>query len=127
MDEKNLWGDVIDLVETKTPKSYLKEQGKILEQMTKSILMGDVTYEISPIGKFQYEFDIVAPYLNNYRVTILKVTHGIKYYPLTIDDIINKKRLVCPNEKIFLALLKRTLSSLGVRTVVSSLFAQSKA
>ena len=127
MAKKSLWGDLGNLEEVPTPKSHLNEQAQILSELTKYILRGEVTQEISPTGVFRFELSIVAQKLNNYSRTILEVEHEIEPYPLEVYDQENDERYECKDENAFLEALKEILSSPRVRRVMSSLISQSKA
>lgn len=126
-NKKSFWGDLGDLEKVPTPKTHLKEQADILTQVTKYVLQGEVTQEVSPEGTFTFKLDIIARHLNNYRHSILLITHGIELYPLNLYDCVNDRRFECKDEENFLIVLRAVLSSASVRKVISSLISQSKA
>ena len=127
MTKKSLWGDLGDLEKVPTPKSHLREQADILSEATKYVLMGHVSEVVSPGGTFQLELNIIVQNLNNYKRTILEVTHKIEPYPLRVRDYENSVVYECKDEGEFLAILENILTSPKVRRVISSLIAQSKA
>lgn len=125
MAERNMWGDFKDVEKIKTPAVYLREQADILSKNTNSVLMGEVTSEVSPSGRFRVELDIMVPTLNNYRYTVVTIRHGLKIYPINITDNTNSLVFECKDEEQFLSKLEPILSSPGIKRVISTLIAQS--
>jgi hypothetical protein len=128
MASENLWGDLPDLKEIRTPASILKEQGTRLTEMTNGVLRGKTTIQQSTPGRFTLELRMVASALQGYEYTVVKISHGIDLYPLTvsadISDVPFRNR--CENEGELLAALKAVLTSEKTRAVMTALLAQSK-
>lgn len=125
MAERNMWGDFKDLEKIKTPTVYLREQADVLSKNTNSVLMGGVTTEVSPSGRFRVDLDIVAPALNNYRYTVVTIRHSLKIYPLQLTDTTNNLAFECKDEEQLLSKLESILSSPSIKRVISTLIAQS--
>ena len=77
--------------------------------------------------EFQMTMSIVAPALNNYRFFLMRVSHDLALYPVTVTDLINDTEYECPNEEVFLVALKEILSSKATHRVIDSLLSQSQA
>jgi hypothetical protein len=114
-----------NLPTTKTPLSYLKEQADELSLASNRLLIG----EVDPVGtegsKFAYDLDIIAPRLNSYRYTAVRITHDIELYPVTVVSSAIKSPKACMDEADFLATLETILTSPKIRKILSSLISQS--
>ncbi len=127
MKSKNLWGDLKDLKITPTPRIHLKEQAGNLAKLTDGILKGEINKGGSYVGgEFSYTIDIIAPYLNNYKKTILEIAHDIDPYPLSVYDCVHDKQYKCDNESKFVVVLEKILSSPEVHNIIESLISHSK-
>lgn len=130
---RNLWPDDIAVTEQVSPVSILKEQGALLGQRTKNLVEGRVRGGPSEYGtrEFHYSFELVAPALDNYRYELFSISHGVEFYPLSIDwnppDRTLFKGSGIENEEQFLKALEMIFSSEKTRKVISSLIAQSRA
>lgn len=122
----SLWGDLEEDLSIRTPVALLKEQGDYLTRLTKSILRGEVTNVTGPKHDFSYNLDIRAPYLNDYRVTIVNIAHGLDLYPLELEAV-GGLSVICEDEKEFVTALEKALSAGKVRKIIGTLVAQSKA
>ncbi len=134
---RNLWPEDIAVTEQVSPVSILKEQGALLGQRTKNLVVGRVRGGPSEYGgdQFRYTFELVAPALDNYRYELFGISHGVEFYPLSIDwDSPDKPELWAlfveagiESEEVLLKALEMIFSSLKTRKVISSLIAQSRA
>src|SRR4051812_1203575 len=119
----NLWGDLKNVAIPKTPASILKEQAAYLTKTMSAILTGEVSSSVQ-YGVFQYSLNIVAPALNNYSYTAVKIFHGIELYSVTVSADLNDE-MECRDEKEFTAALASALTSPRVKNAIASLLAQS--
>ena len=126
MNTENLWGDLPKSGDLRTPVSILREQATILGDQTNNVLVGDVI-TTQRGGNIVSEFEIVAPALDNYRVTVLTISHDMTLYPLLVIRHLGGGNVQCTDETSFKAVLKETLSGKRVHQIVNSLLSQSKA
>ena len=126
MSVENMWGQIEDPVNQRTPTSILREQAAILNQLTKGVLIGSIEQEAAPNNELVYNFAITAPAINNHKFTILTVHYAITIYPLTLTDRTTQVQRQCLNEDVFASTLKGILSSLQVRRVIAALLIQSR-
>ncbi len=127
MSTENLWGSLDDFKKIKTPLSIVREQGELLTQATQGVLRGLVRID-SEAGNFRFSLSIIAMQLNQYKYELFKVRHGIKIYPVLVQNLIKgtKTWRKCDNETSFLATIKSILSSSETRRVLESLLSQSE-
>ncbi|GEM_PF-572065 len=64
---------------------------------------------------------IKVPTLNNYTISLLKVTYPVELYPAGIFSLIEQVEQLCPDEEKFEQGLGEILSSHKVRRIVSAL------
>ena len=129
MTSDNLWGDLPEVEDLRTPASILKEQATRLTEMTAGALRGKTTYLQLAGGKFNLELRIVAQPLQGYEYTVAKITHPIEQYPLTITADLGGERVwraSCTDEAEFVAALREVLTADKTRAVIASLLAQIK-
>ena len=130
MTTQNLWGELPNVDDVRTPTTILKEQAAQLSAATKAVLRGRAAVTQSS-GWFLLQLRIVAPVLDNYEYTVLDVAHGVDPYPLTLTPIWNKNRreggVRCNTEVEFLEAVAAVLQDDRTRRVVGALLAQSKA
>ena len=141
---RNLWPEDIAVTDRVPPVSILKEQAALLGQRTKNLVEGRVRSGSSVyVGSdFNYSFELVAPALDNYRYELLRISHGVEFYPLRLfsdprESLSMVKQLFDPdaqstgqtieNEGQFLKALEIIFSSEQTRKVIGSLIAQSRA
>jgi hypothetical protein len=125
---KNLWGDLPTGEDIRPPVLVLREQAGILGRATKGVLEGLVTTSRED-DDFELELRIVAPALDRYQYTVLRVYHGVELYPVRVapPEIPRHEWKRCDTEEAFEAALAKQLSSPRVKHVIASLIAQSKA
>ena len=127
---QNLWGELPNVSDIRTPTFVLKEQAVQLTAATKGVLRGRVVVGQSS-GFFTLQLRIVAPAIESYEYTVLDVTHGIEQYPVTLTPSWGKGRpdagVKCSDEEHFRAALATVLQDERVQRVIAALLAQSKA
>ena len=126
MSAENMWGEIVDPVNQRTPTSILREQAAILNQLTKGVLIGSIEQEPAANNTLIYIFAITAPAINNHKFAILTVQYSITIYPLTLTDRTTQVQRQCLNEEAFTTNLKGILSSTQVKRVISALLIQSQ-
>ncbi len=90
---KNLWGDLPVDTDIRTPYIVLKEQASLLSEATNGLLVGSVNRTSLDKSIYLYkEYDcecnleIKVPSLNNYSISIVKVSYPINIYPSKISS-----------------------------------------
>ena len=128
MPSENLWGELPDVGNVRTPLSILKEQATVLSDMTERLLEGSVTILKDAVNEISAELEIRAPALGGYKVAVLRVSHKLAIYPVMVVDLINNTPLSpASDESMYLDSLKRVLTQPKVKSVISSLLLQSRA
>ncbi|WP_428654801.1 hypothetical protein [Runella sp.] len=137
----DLWPDFTP-EKVRSPKTILKEQADLLAQKTNNVLKADLT-TYNPLknlpllidkaqksldgplaGQNGYiiglTFDIIAPYLNNYKYHLFKVEYeALVFYPIRINET------ECINEPSFIQALQSILNRETTIKVINSLYSQS--
>jgi hypothetical protein len=125
----SLWGALPPVPEITTPASILSEQASALSDMTNGVVTGDALRV--PSGKpdmIATELRATVPTLNNYRIRIVRVEHGILSYPCRVFDLINNKELaLMRTEDAFRDGLKAILSDERLLSLLSNSIAQARA
>ncbi|HLG17223.1 MAG TPA: hypothetical protein VJH03_22420 [Blastocatellia bacterium] len=136
---RNLWPEDIAVTETVAPAAILKEQASLLGERTKNLVEGRVAPSAPSLrgGNFEYAFYLVAPALDNYHYHLFSVSHGVEFYPLTIQPRGSfglsgllprgEVELAVNNEEEFLEELAKLFSSDKTKHIIASLIAQSRA
>jgi len=86
MSNENLWGEIPHIEPVKTPTSILKEQAALLKEKTNALLEGRVEAGRDITGQDIARLDIVVPIMDNYSVTIVRIVHGLEFYPVKVLD-----------------------------------------
>jgi hypothetical protein len=126
MSAENMWGEINDPVNQRTPTSILREQAAILNQLTKGVLIGSLEQEPTNNNALVYNFAVTAPAINNHKFLILTVQYSITIYPLTLTDRTTQVQRQCLNEEAFTTTLKGILASTQLKRVISALLIQSR-
>jgi len=131
---RNLWPEDIAVTDVIAPVTILKEQASLLGQRTKNLVEGRVSpgigkgLDMFDAGRFTYDFDLVAPALKNYTYRLFSISHGVEFYPLTIDSAtLNSADFKVNNDEEFLKALETIFSSGKTKGIISSLVSQSRA
>ena len=127
MTTKNLWGELPNTEGQKSPKTLLQEQGELLATSTK----GRLRCVVKSYGSGESivnDLEIVAPFINNYSVAVLKASHGTVIYPTMVEDLLANtyKTYTCKTYEEFENAVEKVLNSPHVKEVVASLLIQSK-
>lgn len=123
MKKESLWGDLSKFSQVITPTIILKEQARILEKETKSILKAKVEV-VGDRNSINIWFSIQAPLLK-YESLIFTVLHDPFLYPLTLHDELENSQYECRNEDEFRDVLEEVLSSPKLRIMMGNLLSQS--
>ena len=143
---KNLWPEKFEPESLPPPKILLQEQCTLLTKLTNGMVQAEVasSSEVDIIlhsmqNDFSFRFDLLGPFLDNYRFTLLRLSHDIGIYPVKIlvDSGVSKElglptstrglgeiKAVSPEE--FENFLKTVFQSHRVRRIVGSIIALSK-
>jgi hypothetical protein len=127
MTSKNLWGDLSISEDDigRSPKQILTDQANQLMKATSSILRARVESS-SEYKQITHDLVIIAPYLNNYEVSIARASHFAVTYPVRLFDLVADELIgEFQNEDEFTHALGKILSSKKVGTIVGSLLSQS--
>ena len=85
-----------------------------------------VTALIDNVERLSSTLIIVVPSLNDYRYSLLNVTHSLDLYPVRITNYIDNSSHDCNSEKEFIDKLREILSSPKVRKALITLKSLSK-
>jgi hypothetical protein len=114
----NLWPAEVS-VKVLSPVAILRAQVPRLAQLTKGILLAEITSEDSR-DHVRHSFDVIAPALENYRHRLLFVQHAKQLvYPVQVDSH------EAASQDEFMKLVADILNSPEVRSVLHSLIARS--
>lgn len=89
----SLWGELPEVQKITTPAKILNEQASVLQEMSGGIIIGEVKKLLSAKdpNAIINEFRAVVPALNNYRVRIVRVSHGVLSYPCEILSLYGER------------------------------------
>lgn len=86
MTTENLWGHIDVGNAPPSPVMILQKQASKLEEITSGLLSANV--QRSQDGtRFRATLEIVAPYLYNYRLTVVEIRYPPDVYPIHILDL----------------------------------------
>lgn len=144
MATTNIWSELPEAVNVRTPVQILREQAALLRERTNGTL--DARVEVSKVndqdgdGRVFWDFVVVAPALLNYRYKILTIGQPTSFYPVTFDDRSDGPHAssfpvnatpagikFADNEEIFMGLLINTVKSARVQKAIQALLVQSRA
>ncbi|HYL79128.1 MAG TPA: hypothetical protein VEU96_33360 [Bryobacteraceae bacterium] len=126
----DLWPE-IDVANTRTPVSILKQQAALLGKHTNNLLEATVE-TIASSDSFVHRFIIEVPALAGYRYELFSIRHDEKLYPVQIQ---HGPRTAMPSaysawqdgiesEEILLEWLKAVLNSPDTKRLLGNLLAQ---
>lgn len=125
---KNLWGNLPDPETIRTPYTILKEQASILTEITKGLLIGEVSINNQKDNVFTAILRIKAPSLNNYTYSVIQIEQPIHLYPVTIANLfenrVGHRMARYSSEEEFENALGQILSSQDIQRIISGLLAQ---
>ena len=120
----SLWptdfGEQLDVL---TPLAILRQQGAVLGEQTKNIVVGRV-HTLSEGDTFVQRFSVHCPPLG-YQTDLIMVKHGIDLYPATVV-IANEQGPFedAGNPEELKTLLKKVFARPKTRKIIASLLAQ---
>ena len=121
---ENLWPELDLEIETRSSKKIMLEQAEFLMKSTKNVLEATVTTSTHN-NSLDHSFNVVAPQLDGYSCTLFFVRqNGLIMYPCTLFFDGTGKPL--QNEETFIEELKNVFSHPTTRTIIASLYAQSR-
>lgn len=116
----------------KPPIAVLKELAQGLETKTKGLLLCKVDQTVWT-DKFELEFYITAPSLNDYSYKVFSLKHDLNFYPLDVYEPRGGGMLsssssfsTAKDQKELEEILKTIFSSSQVKRVINGLLAQIK-
>ena len=89
MNVVDLWPEINIEADKDEPIQILKNQAEILANKTKNLITGDIVTNIEG-GVIYHTLYLVAPVLDNYRFSLIKVAHTGVPYPLFVYDYSNE-------------------------------------
>ena len=121
-----LWGDLPTAGAGRSPKQILGEQAAALDTAMQGKLYGKVGVDRDE-SVITVDLSIVAPYIHNYEVGIVRVRHGVLMYPLRLENLVRSEAwTTCNDEQEFRTALTRVLQGEETKKVISSLLIQSE-
>ena len=127
---ESFWA-IPDVTDIRTPLSILREQASALTEQTKGVLVGDVKTQSVNNGALEIDLELFVPALNNYRYRILTYRQPVQFYPGELFPANKRENNRLPfipilNEEEFISEIKNTLSSASIKSVLTSLLAQTR-
>jgi len=122
----NLWGSLPSIETIKVPVAILREQAKMMTELTKGILMGRIRTKDKINGLKTHTLEIVAPLLHNYAFQVCVVDHNVQLYPLTLELPSENKVYQCASEEAFTKQLATLLRNERIHSAIAGMLAQSK-
>jgi hypothetical protein len=133
---EDLWPSLIDTRQPRVPAAILSEQAALLPQKTNAVLAGEVKPSSgrTESNRLAFVFNIVAPLLNNYRLRLIGIAHGVvALYPVRVaaflmpgEDEESVKIFEARDEKQFINIIKEILNDSTTISAIQSLWAQSE-
>ncbi len=135
---ESLWANNILSKKIDTPFAILKQQAKYLSELTKGVLVGEITnfktdfitgFSLKPKPFMVLHLSIDAPFLNNYKTIIMEIKQEpAVIYPLEITNLLEEriKPIKIDNEHEFKQVIGNILSSEKVSNLIANLYAQSE-
>lgn len=133
MSNESLWPqNLMDKGNSTPPRKILLDQAEALKDITNYDVTGEVTtsegtHANTKTHVFVHQFRVVANYVDNYRMTIFRVMHGFKHYPLSIYEVFSEEKYEdISNEKEFKKILEQIFASEEVTNLIQSLLAKNE-
>ena len=124
MTSENLWGDLPNVSDLRTPLTVLREQASVLATMSGGLLEGHVVVQ-NMVGQItRLTLSSVAPTLDSYAVAIASVEHEMGFYPAFVRNALTGDKYTIGNEADLKEALRDLLSSPSVRKVLTGLLVQ---
>lgn len=126
VERESLWPSDFGQGLVRPPVILLKEQARILTELTQSIVQGNVRTTEEEKQFFHY-LSLVAPALGNYRYDLLRISHTIELYPVNLWYIPDSSKKTANDEDELKVELRTMFNDERTRRVIGALLAQSKA
>jgi hypothetical protein len=136
---EDLWPGTIAEPSFKAPAVILREQADLLGRRTKGVVRAEVRpmEQLKGSKRISFSFNIVAPFLNNYRLRLLTIWHEpTKVYPTFIsssllpasaeDEQSDQRVVQADTEKDFRERVKELFAHETTVRAIESLWVQSK-
>jgi hypothetical protein len=123
----DLWPESLEIINVVPPVAILRQQGALLGERTQNLVFGEVHPSEVSENQFEYDFDLMAPVLGEYRYRLFSIRHGLSLYPVEILLGGTETPLRAASKEQFIEHLRSVLSSHETQRVVGALLAQSKA
>jgi hypothetical protein len=95
----------------------------MLAELTNQQITGTVVGFPAPAGQFTWSFQFVSAALGNYKYELLRITHPITLYPLSLSYA-GRQAVPVENEDAFREQLKALLSSDETTRTINALLSQ---
>jgi len=124
----DLWGDLPNVDDIRTPYAILLEQATLLTKKTRGMLTGSVSRTQDGVS-FVNRLGITAPALNNYAYSVCAIQHEIALYPVIFSGTaINPNSWERINDEPGLVeRLRKELTASYTQRVIAGLLAQIRA
>ena len=133
----NLWGDLNEIEEIRSPLDILKEQSGYLISATNSLLYTDLRRRTpifdEPDCEFATIFSIKSKMLEKYEFNLFTMFYNVVFYPMEIEldeNIAEKMNIqgnyIVDNEQEFIKFLKLALGNKYTKNVLSAMYTMSK-
>ena len=129
MAAKDMWGD-FQLEAIRTPVQILREQAAALGPKTRNLVIAEVnTSASSPRFDFEeklftHQLKLVVPSLDDYRFSLLSLSHDIELYPVSFEYLANGVKMDVASEEELNEVLQKFLSAPKTKRIISSLLGQ---
>lgn len=126
----DLWPQDVVVSDVVSPLVIMRHQAGLLRQRTKNILEAEITTTALEGGRVQHEFQIVAPALDHYRLSLFRVEHRlsmpypVKIYAPIFDDGFPLPHATASSQIEFLELIQTVFTSDSTKVAIQSLIAQ---
>ncbi|MBF0450165.1 MAG: hypothetical protein HQK75_05645 [Candidatus Magnetomorum sp.] len=136
----DLWPTDIINPRLRAPITILKEQAILLQQKTNGVIHAQVK-RLKPEsqlnkenGIFFYEFQVIAPSLQDYQYRLFTISHEIELYPITLetDKIIarelgndNNDPIILKSEPDYIERLRKIFCTKKTKKIINAMIAQS--
>lgn len=142
---KNLWPEKFSEPNEFSPKQLLEEQASLLSKITDGMVSADVKI-IDPIrasnifgsNPFNFELTILGPFIDNYKHTIVRISHGVPMFPvkiliensigkeLGIQDVGVGSTTTASTSEEFEELITKVLQSARLRAIIGTIITLSR-
>lgn len=128
----DLWPEDIGTTNKRAPVDMLREQAILLGEKTGGLITARVKF-VEPMfaigakthGSFRFDFDLLAPRLNNYSYTLFSISNFASLYPAYVEfDEFDGGKATARCEEEFEGLVRQIFTSQKTRDLISGIRAQ---